>query len=370
VLRLKIEKVTLPLYVIFGIFFVTAPLLGSVNVVYGSNILLLLYLYLINLSSKKIEFVLEFFALVVGLGLLLIIQLTGYEIYVYVLLIKIYFIYKTIANKYISVTSFLDFVNFTFLIFLFASILAYLRIIDLSAFREVNTFEQGRFFSFETLYGFEGSTASIDSYAGFVALCNLLLKDNRNWTMAGIALAALLATTRYTPIVAGIASLIYFAFPVSLVLVTIIIFVTFFSLIIWLMEQDTITKFLFASITSNRTSIWIEQFPVFLERISFKYLFLSKFDNAFKIQVYGHYTVTQNPHNSFLLLLYNSVAGFFVLLTLFIKNITSVKRRDFKAIIFFILIASITNAKILGLGNPIFLIFIIYAIIDSKNEKR
>lgn len=226
-------------------------------------------------------------------------------------------------------------------------------------------------FEFYTLFGVEGSTAFIDSYSGLVFIINILLNNDRRAKKfyGGMSLFALLWTTRMTPLVATVVSFAYYYFlPIGLFYVLISFVVVQFGLAIWLQSQPDPIKFFFATITHNRSLIWTQHVEIFLESLNLKEFFLTTYsDERYNIKVYGHERSTFNPHNSYFLLLYNSVIGFLFLCYLFLKKAFYVSNDRFKTIIFFILVAAITNSKVIGLGNPVYLILIAFIFNYSEN---
>ena len=368
----KSQKELWPLYFLFLVFALTSPFRNSPNILYAQNIftLLVVYVYGIRHLSFKV-FQSHLFGISAYIFFLIILQILGYEIYVYVLIFKLFILFQYFKKYNFANHDIVTFLNSTYIFYLFLSYLAYFNIIDLTQFASINTFEEGRFlFNIETLYGIEGSVATIDSYSGFIVILNLMFRTKwRNFYVA-TALFALLLTTRLTPLVAGIASILYYYFmPIGLNFIVVIIIVTFLSITIWLKNQPDPIKFFFAAISTNRTLIWTDQFQIFLDQLNLVSAFITKFEGIYEIKVYGYERRTNNPHNSYLYLMFNSLAGFLYIISAFIKGIIRVEDRRFKTVIFFILVASLTNVHIIGLGNPSYIIFIIYSIVYF-NKKR
>lgn len=368
----KSQKELWPLYFLFLAFALTAPFLYNSNILYAQNILALLLVYIFGIRQLRFR---VFRNHVIGISafvlFLILVQLLGYEISVYVLIFKLFVLFQFFNKHSFNNHDILTYLNTTYLFYLLLSYLAYFKIIDITLFSSVNSFEEGRFlFNIETLYGLEGTVAAIDSYSGFIVILNLMFRSKWRKSIIVIALFSLLLTTRLTPIVAGIGSLIYYYFiPIGLNYMVILIILTLFSLTIWLKEQPDPIKFFFAAISTNRTLIWTDQIQIFLEQLNPFSSIFSEFEGKYEIKVYGYEKITDNPHNSYLYIMFNSLAGFIFIILAFIKGVGEVKDKRFKTVIFFILIASLTNVHIIGLVNPSYIIFIIYSIVYF-NQKR
>lgn len=368
----KSQKELWPLYFLFLAFALTAPFLYNSNILYAQNILALLLVYIFGIRQLRFR---VFRNHVIGISafvlFLILVQLLGYEISVYVLIFKLFVLFQFFNKHSFNNHDILTYLNTTYLFYLLLSYLAYFKIIDITLFSSVNSFEEGRFlFNIETLYGLEGTVAAIDSYSGFIVILNLMFRSKWRKSIIVIALFSLLLTTRLTPIVAGIGSLIYYYFiPIGLNYMVILIILTLFSLTIWLKDQPDSIKFFFAAISTNRTLIWTDQIQIFLEQLNPFSSIFSEFEGKYEIKVYSYEKITDNPHNSYLYIMFNSLAGFIFIILAFIKGVGEVKDKRFKTVIFFILIASLTNVHIIGLVNPSYIIFIIYSIVYF-NQKR
>lgn len=367
----KSQKELWPLYILFLAFAFTAPFLHNSNILYAQNILALLLVYIFGIRHLRFRVfrnhVIGISAFVISLILL---QITGYEISVYVLIFKLFVLFQFFNKHKFSTHDIITYLNATYIFYLLLSYLAYFGIIDITQFSSVNSFEEGRFlFNIETLYGFEGTVAAIDSYSGFIVILNLMFRSKWRKSIIALALFSLLLTTRLTPIVAGIGSLIYYYFiPIGLNYMVILIILTLFSLTIWLKDQPDPIKFFFAAISTNRTLIWTDQIQIFLEQLNPISAIFSEFEGKYEIKVYGHEKLTDNPHNSYFYLMFNSLVGFLYIVFAFIKRVAKVRDKRFRTVIFFILIASLTNVHIIGLSNPSYIIFIIYSLVHFNKR--
>jgi len=361
------------LYLVFFLFLTAAFFAGNIKVLYVAEFIVIGVLFFKTSSLQgMLEFLRNYFNLAaIFLGITLI-YFSGAEIYTLLFLAKAFLLYQFFAKFYIGDEELLRFLNVTYLLYLIPCLLNYFYTILFSSIDGVNAFHEVIFgFSFVTLYSFEGTTAYIDSYSGLIFLINVFLNNNKTkWNWAFLGLFALLWTTRMTPVVATFSAFAYYyIYTMGLRAVIGIFLFLQFSLIIWLQNQPDVIKFFFSAITHARSLIWTQQFEIFLNNLSVKEFFFSSFDDRYIIQVYSYQRITYNPHNSYLLLLYNSVIGFITLCYLFIKNANTVTDRNWKTIIFSILVAAITNSHVLGLGNPIYIILITYFFYSSGHQK-
>lgn len=371
-MTLKISDDIRPLYGVYLIFLIYSIRFNNVTIYYLSEVSTIIFL---SFVVYKLSGIRSFLRSYINFGALLLIIVLIYslkaDIYTFLVILKIYFLYKYFEKYRISTKQLVLFINVTYLLYFIYSLIIYIYISLYVGIESVNAFEINLFgFEFYTLFGIEGSTAYIDSYSGLVFIVNILLNNDSSAKkfFGGVSLIALMWTTRMTPLVATIGSFIYYYFmPIGLYYVLISFVVIQFGLAIWLKSQPDPIKFFFAAITHNRSLMWTQHFDIFWDSLNLKEIFLTTYGDEYKVQVYGHSRDTFNPHNSYFLLLFNSVIGFLILFYLFLRKSLSVRDDRLKAIIFFILVAAITNSKVIGLGNPIYLVIITYAI--SYSEK-
>jgi hypothetical protein len=362
---LSFPRNTGPLYFIYLLFLIAAFFAGNINVLYVSEFLSVGVLFYFSFSKNGLLiFLRNYFNLAAVLLLTVCIYVSGAEIYTFLVIIKIVLLFKLFSAYEVDEKDLLKFTNQTYLVYFTICLLNYFYVISIGSLGEFNAFSETiAGISFVTLFSFEGSTAGIDSYSGLIFIINVLLnKDLKSKKcMSGISLFALLWTTRMTPIVATLGAFVYYyVYPLSLIYVLPIFIFLQFSLIIWLQGQSDLIRFFFSAITHARSSMWTQHLEVFLETLSLREFFFSTYDDRYLVRVYGFQAETSNPHNSYLLLLYNSVIGFLILTYLFLKRASNISNSRWKTLIFFILVAAVTNSKIIGLGNPVYIILTTY----------
>ena len=303
----------------------------------------------------------------IGLGVLFRYEPMG--IVLLLLFLSLVYYFKIIK---LSVVQFLKVVNITYLIYLLLSIISYSGLILAQEPGDLNSFfKDYGFISFETLYGLEGSTAAIDSYSGLIILINLFLNIRRTkYLIITIALFALLWTTRFTPIIMFFFSIISYAvvrnrFVAVFALSS--IFIAFFSfsfLEIFYPNETFFIKDIPNSIilhiaTHGRTFIWSEQLQSIVNNFNWLDFLIGNYKYAEVLIPWGE-GATSNSHNSFFSLFFRiGVAAIFMIIFFIRKVFYNFDRRTFP-IIFGIFLSATTNGTVFYVGNPIFLLVLIY----------
>ena len=211
----------------------------------------------------------------------------------------------------LAVNRLVEVINFTYLLYLFLSIMSYSGLLFQKTNYVLNSFVKDYgVISFETLYGLEGSTAAIDSYSAIVVLLNIFLnKKFSRYFFIFIAVFALLWTTRFTPIVSFILSVFSFAIvrnrfaAVALISAIFIGFFSFSFIEIYYPNESffvpgVTNKTLLQLATHGRTFIWAQQVKsIALNFNVFDYLF-GNYEHALVSLPWGGGS-NSNSHNSF-----------------------------------------------------------------------
>ena len=303
----------------------------------------------------------------IGLGVLFRYEPMG--IVLLLLFLSLVYYFKIIK---LSVVQFLKVVNITYLIYLLLSIISYSGLILAQEPDTLNSFviDYG-FISFETLYGLEGSTAAIDSYSGLIILLNLFLNIRRTkYLIITIALFALLWTTRFTPIIMFFFSIISYAvvrnrFVAVFALSSIFIAFFSFSFLEIFYPNDTFfikdipNSIILHIATHGRTFIWSEQLQSIANNFSGLDFLIGNYKHADVLIPWGEGS-TGNSHNSFFHLFFRiGIAAIFMIIFFISKVFYNFDRRTFP-IIFGIFLSATTNGTIFYVGNPVFLLVLIY----------
>ena len=173
------------------------------------------------------------------------------------------------------------------------------------------------------LLGLDGSPASIDSFSALIFVLNLFFSVNRTKIfMLCISLIAVVITLRLTPMVAVIASILFYLAInnrlawLSVVIVMNSVFIVFLYMSSIIMEdiesiQNQDYLYLYKA-THARFVIWGQQINIMLENYSFSNYVLGGFNNElFNVNLYqvsGEELnrSTYNPHSSILLLFFRN----------------------------------------------------------------
>ena len=377
---MKYSITTLPLYALFFAFILSSILSinRDDNVMYYlfSLVGLLAILFVIGFTKSK-----EFFrfntldaiflatiSILMSASLLLRFEPMGMILFLLFLSIVIYF--KVIK---LSVTRLLRVINITYLLYLILSIISYSGIFLSQEGSLINSFfiDYG-FISFETLYGLEGSTASIDSYSMLVLLLNIFLNRGlMKYLIILITLIVVLWTARLTPIVMFFFSIgSYFVirnrFIATFILTSIFIaFFTFTFIELYFPYDDFFVKNVPNSIllhitTHGRTFIWAEQFKSISDNFHVIDYLIGNYKYAEVSIPWGADGPYSNSHNSFFHLFFRTGVTAIIMVLFFIKKVFyNFDRRTFP-VIFGIFLSATTNGTIFYVGNPVFLLILIY----------
>jgi hypothetical protein len=377
---MKYRITTLPLYALFFAFILSSIL--SINrddnvMYYLFSLIGVLYiLFEIGLAKSKAFFrfntldaiFLGVISILISSSLLLRFEPMGMILLLLFLSIVIYF--KVIK---LSMSRLIRIINITYLLYLILSILSYLGIFLSQEGKVLNSFfiDYG-FISFETLYGLEGSTASIDSYSTLVLLLNIFLNKNlMKYLFIFITLVVVLWTARLTPIVMflfSIASFFLVKNKFTGIFLLTSIFIAFFSFTFidlyypdhCFFMNDIPNSVILHIATHGRTFIWAEQFKSISDNFSVIDYLIGNYKYAEVLIPWGAEGPYANSHNSFFHLFFRTGITAIIMILFFIKKVFyNFDRRTFP-IIFGIFLSATTNGTIFYVGNPVFLLILIY----------
>lgn len=377
---MKDRITTLPLYILFFTF-----ILSSILSFYRDNNVIYYLFSLIGVSAISFIILLTksktFFkfnlldtvfllniSLLISLSLLFRFESMGMVLLLLFIAIVIYF--KVIK---LSMHRLLRVLNITYLAYLILSIISYSGIVLPQEGRILNSFfvDYG-FISFETLYGLEGSTAAIDSYSTLILLLNIFF--NRGFVkylMIVITLIVILWTARLTPVVMFILSIgSYFVVRNKFIAIFLLtsIFIAFFTFTFIelyypnkeFFVKDIPNTLLLHIATHGRTFIWAEQFKSISANFNAVDYLIGNYKHAAVSIPWGADGLYSNSHNSFFHLFFRiGVAAIFMVIFFIRKVFYNFDRRTFP-IIFGIFLSATTNGVVFYVGNPTFLLMIIY----------
>lgn len=304
--------------------------------------------------------------------------LEKYSLYMRLLVLEFLLLFFLFSEYRISLGAFTRCLNLSYVLFFSLSLLDWLGMLPLVPHDSKNSFYisiAGR--TIETLYGLGGSTADIDSYSGLVLMWNLFVNRGGRYRLVMIALSglAMLMTFRLTPVVAFLAACLTYLFVWNrlLAMLALILPAMGFVAVLVILQVNPVAQVpltdtdwysLLWKATHARSSIWVGQIDYYLTQFRFADFFFGPLDERMTVPFIDgegrFHKDSYNPHNTYLALLFRSTAVFVVLYTLFLWGALRRVRRNTFPVIFFISIVSYTNAGIIGLQNPAYLLVTMY----------
>jgi len=362
----------------------------SASFLYMANILVMfLFVAFLLLKNKDIVFSKNIFYFGITLLLLvfvLIQPISKTHIYSVLFFSKLMIISLFFYQARLSETSFINFINNTYLFFLIVSVLMWLGIIPNPNYNDFLIKEEFLVsifgYHYYVLPGIEGSPATIDSYSAIVLLINIFVKVNQKnrKTVVIFALLGILLSFRLTAIlgvflVLACAPLLkkrlfFFLFNISgFVFFLLLLYALSIDLILNVFDMS-VDVYLFAYIATHaRSVIWEQQIFILLTEYQwFDYIFGHFNVDLFSVptfQISGAETgVNQsNPHNTYLLLFFRSpLLAIIALILLYINLIVKMDKKYFIPTTF-VLLACYTNSALISLENPIYLYVLVFAIL-------
>ena len=376
-IRKKTTNDIIVLYFVFICFLLDSVIQLSGNaVLYALSIFQIGVVFLYLLHTRKVEqYKFSLFSATI-FSLLIIIIVFWFPdkntIYIRLFVIKFILLVGLLSTTTLTLEELTKFINRTFLIYASLSIVNWLGLIPLT--HPTNVFVKELLgIPILTLFGLDGSTADIDSYSALVLIWNLFINKNHKWPWILFSLAVLLLTFRTTPLalmLLSISSYIVIRHRVSAFANYLFIVIVLFIATMWLVSnQDhylgdkTIYEVAWHA-THARSAIWIEVFHRLFDKYTVLELIYGNYGENTPFDFYHINGITQysylNPHNNYYLLILRSpiisVLLFVWFLILVLKNFN----RKTNPIIMVIALSSLSNSSIIGLGNPIYLIILIY----------
>ena len=306
--------------------------------------------------------------------------------YIFLFGLKLLVLYFFIKHYEIKKIEFIKFINNTYLLYVFSSIVFFVffpeLIYDLK--QKDNNIIYIFFTDYVMLHSIEGSAASLDTYSAVVLFLNLYVNKSKTMyrkSLIFLTIIVLLWTFRLTPTVSILLALISHKIVKSgkSAFIFILFGIIFFLIILYLILNHSDLYFfgiplslIFYQITHARSMIWEQQIIFMLDNYSFfDYLlgdFSSKEFSAQAYQIDGRVKddLIDNPHNSHLLLFFRSPILYITALLIFLKNIYKKFDVNWFPIIVLIFVGAFTNSQIFGLQNPIYFLIIIYFFSNFK----
>lgn len=358
---------------------------------YIMNITFIAVLFAILFISKRNVVIGKMWPLVLLLMTVSLMSLVFKEQYLtFVLFAKVVLLVYFIKHFRISERELIRFVNTTYLFYVLISILFYVFlpgfIYDLKEGQN-NLLKIGGF-SLRMLQSIEGSASSLDSYSSLVLVMNLSFsKWVKKWKFyALISFTVLLWTFRLTPMVGLFLALVGALFvrsgKASLIFLGIFVFAPFLiGTYIYRIDLNYAgypLRIILNTITHNRFMIWDQQLQIFYSNYRISDYILGNFSSElFSIQAFqtdgslkkGYFI--DNPHNSYLYLLFSSPFLFAIALSMILRRLWINYDARWWPVLVVVFVGAVTNGQLLTLQNPIPLIILIFYFVKySKSYKN
>lgn len=279
-------------------------------------------------------------------------------------------LYMFMEHNKLYMSDFIRFVNITYFLYLFFSLILYFIYYDLS---NANMFVIEFFgFHINTIVGILGSTANIDFYTVLVLLLNLFFNMKQSKYFLIILLFFIIFwTNRSTPLVAMLFSGIIYLFIrnkffAGISLVVFFVALAVVMMLVYLHADITYGEYGFEYImyraTHGRNIIWALQIENILNNFSSLDYLVGHFTYA-PVEVDWVDYMVENSHNSYLMNFFHAGISFFILLgTYFVIFLRKKFNRKKFAVLMAILTAALTNSEIFLMVNPIYIIVMIYLV--------
>jgi hypothetical protein len=296
------------------------------------------------------------------------------SIYARSLFFEMLLLFFLLSSYRFSMSDFSDFINVGYAFYLGISLLIWAGLIPAAAGEKNSFMVSLAGVSVETLYGIGGSTADIDSYSGLILMWNLFVNRGGRYrlVMIGLSAVAMLLTFRFTPIVALLAACLSYLFVRNrlLAMLALVLPAVGFVCVLSILHINPTAQVPFMAAGSDwysllwkgthaRSSIWVGQVNYYLTEFRFSDFFFGPMDERMTVDFIDgdgrFHKDSYNPHNTYLALLFHSTVLFAFFYLLFLWGVFRRARVNTFPVIFFISIVCYTNASIIGLQNPAFL---------------
>lgn len=366
---LKNNPFLVGLYITFFCYLLTIKFafLASLYVVVA-----LYVVFALKIEYKKVAGFLAFFFVNIIISVLV-----GFNWRETSLLFWLMLIIPVFRSGFIERKQFLNFINSTYLIYIFLSILVSFQLIPAgfdSGHEELNQFDAVIGESeIKTLVGFGGSTADIDSYSVIVCLYNILFNPQQKYRlmMSVIAGLAALVTLRFTPLLSALIALFIVLGNLRYMQLSRTVYIGLLSvsfLVLFAFPQIEDLLFL---VTHGRSEIWSIYINIMGEDSFDKFLFGYRQAHLPPIAVGVYQEEFSNAHSSFLRIflhwgIFVYIFFMFFLLHLYFKT-NSKKIIYMQSVIF---TAAITNMNIFWNDNPIYFTILFYISYCYMKQER
>ena len=336
------------------------------------------FLLLVRIGSRRRINIRFLFLGLVLVPLLFCGTLERHSLYMRLFALEVLLLFFLFSEYRVSLGAFTRCLNLSYGVFFAFSALDWLGLLPLVEHDSKNSFSISiAGFTIETLYGLGGSTADIDSYSGLVLMWNLFINRGRSRVlMIGLSAAAMLLTFRFTPVVALLLACLSYllVWNRALAMLALIMPALCFVAVLVVLQINpgaqvplmpgTDWYSLLWSATHARSSIWVGQIDYYLTHFQFADFFYGPLDERMTADFIDgdgrFHKDSYNPHNTYLALLFRSSVMFAIFYALFLWGVFRRVRRNTFPVLFFISIVAYTNASIIGLQNPAYLLVVMF----------
>lgn len=267
------------------------------------------------------------------------------------------------TNK-IQVESFVKFINYSYLFYLFLSVLVTLHIVVPDFSDELNQFDVDVGNStMATLVGYNGTTAGIDSYSAIIFLVNLLFsKGMTRVCFVPVSLIAILLTFRFTPLVSLAFALVVLIIKNTKLLTLYKMGIAAFCLFSFFIPLLYVNDFDFLDeITHSRAKIWIEYWIIWGQSGLGEMLFGIRQQHLPEIVFTQWQGWFSNPHSSYMrIFLFWGVLIYILFSYYLITNLLKRHGNKVLSVLSLIMVCGITNFNILWNENPIYILSFVF----------
>lgn len=320
---------------------------------------------------------------------LILMPVEKHNIYIRLFTLQLLVLIYLFSEFKLSVSTFSKCINIAYLLYFALSVINWLDIVSLVPHGSENSFliKLGGM-TVETLFGVGGSTADIDSYSGLILIWNFFVnkKGRYRFLMIAVSAFAMLMTFRMTPLVALLVAFLSYlvVFNRFLALLAVLVPALVFAAVLLLLhfEPSASVPFITPSMdwytlmwkaTHARSSIWIGQIYYYLTEFNLSDFVLGPLDERMTVEFIDGdgrvHSESYNPHSTYLAMLFRSTVIFALFYLLFLVAVARRSRKSTFPVIFFISIVAYTNAGILGVQNPTYLLVLLYVLIGLPRDK-
>lgn len=274
----------------------------------------------------------------------------------------------------LSVDTLVKVTNITYLIYLFFSILVYVKMLPAPVDLEKRGAADLLFFSMRPFVGFFGSTAHIDSYSTVVVFINWLYSTNPRvkYTMSLLAGLAALLTFRSTPllILVGAVSSGWIASKVRFLnfwIVTLLFGSFLMPFVVYYLFKNELYLIVLDWLLTGRASLWVDIALLYQKEPFYNQLVGFGVSEIFTVYSWG--VEKANPHSLFFnTLIVYGIPVFLFLFVMVWRRLRNLPMKE-KILLIAILLSGVGNSYIIGFTNLPFTLWFTFILANAFWKK-